>query len=656
MADESVFDNSDCDLPPVTPVPTEHMLVNPLVPEPPADIPDCDDTPLDPLDEDPPCPPLTISTPTITIVPELEHPPTISFTLTRGPNCDYDFDLDIELGCPTGMTPNDGSPATKSISFGTNGLSFAFTKTADNCDFDLDIDIDVPCPPLAPFFVSNTPTPILFSDTPTIQFGFAVGTACDYTLDIEMTAPCPPITPTTPTEVPVVYAEALVIPAMVYQFAKGPSCDYELQIEEITIPCPSVTPPAPGVQATTVSYAASDEALGYVKYGFTPKPDCEHELDIEIELPCPKMTPFYDTIAEDPIRVDLDPDDTPYGELKYGFVYNSNCQWELRMELKTGCMPVLPLVETPFSDITYAQESYALKYHFEASETECKKTFSVTDLVLPCPPDPQIDSDITMGAMGSDPEFIATVETTSDCTQSWVLHIKVPAGGPQGYQGYQGFQGEFGQQGYQGFQGWQGWQGADSTVAGPQGFQGNDGQQGWQGWQGNPGNDSTMPGPQGWQGFQGDIGQQGAMGFQGAPGDKLAIVPYGDRFIGLACVEAGEPRFEEIITVKLVRDQFRKILPIDDRYVQACEPLSIKAVSAVADWLVRVAVRVVNGHMLCVMIDPHEEDDVEVTVKLSGLRKGHVWRFREFNRDQYESNLRFWDGWQRQGAIDFSPN
>lgn len=644
MADESVFDGSDCDLPPVTPVPTEHMLTNPVVPAAPDDIPDCDDTPLDPLDEDPPCPPLTISTPTITVVPELEHPPTISFTLTKGLNCDYDFDLDIELGCPTGLTPNDATPASKTLNFGTNPLTFAFTKTDDNCDFDLDIDFDVPCPPITPLFSGMTPRPITFSDTPTMQFGFTVGTACDYELNIDISAPCPPITPQIPTEVPVVFAEA--IPAMVYQFQKGPSCDYELQIEEITIPCP-VMSPNPGVQAPNVSYAESDESPGYVQYGFQSGPDCEHTLDIDIELPCPKMTPFYDTIAEDPIRVDLDPDDTPYGELKFGFVYNSNCQWELRMDLKTGCMPVLPLVETPFNTITYGQEGYQMAYHFESDPEECKKTFEVTQLVLPCIPTPAVTADITIGEMGSQATFSANVTTNSGCQQVWDFDISVPAGGPQGYQGYQGFQGEYGQQGYQGWQGWQGYQG-DVGTQGWQGFQGDVGF-GNQGFQGDMG-------PQGWQGMVGNQGDVGQQGFQGAPGDKMAIVPYRNSFIGLACVEAGEPRFEEVITMKFVRGQFRKLVPLDDRYVQACEPLSIKAVSAVADWLVRVAVRVVNGHVLSVLIDPHDEEEVEVTVKLSGLRKGHVWRFREFNREQYESNLRFWDGWQRQGAIDFSPN
>ncbi len=647
MADESVFDGSDCDLPPVTPVPTAHMLLNPVVPDPPADIPDCDETPLDPLDEDPPCPPLTISPPTITVVPELEHPPTISFTLTKGDECDYDFDLDIELGCPTGLTPN--SIDAQAVPFGTSGLRFAFTKNEDNCDFDLEIDLDVPCPPITPLFAGMTPIPIPFSETPTIQFGFNKGPDCDYELEIDLSAPCPPIMPQTPVEVPVVFAE-LALPMMAFQFAKGPSCDYELQIEEISVPCPILTP-NPAVQKPQVAYGDDADDVGYIEMGFQAKPDCEHELDIEIELPCPRMRPWYDDM--EPVQVLLDPDSTPYGELKFGFVYTPGCQWELKIDLKTGCPPVLPLVETPFNTISYAQEGYQITYHFESDEEECKKTFEVTELKLPCLPTPSSTPTITMGAMGTDPEFTAVCTTDAGCQQDWVFTIKVPAGGPQGYQGFQGFQGE---QGWQGQQGWQGFQG----DMGPQGWQGMDGQQGHQGQQGAQG----FQGEQGWQGnqgFQGFQGEQGFQGNQGMAGDKLAIVPYGDRFIGLACVEAGEPRFEEVMTVTFVRGQTRKLVAIDDRYVRACESNSIKAVGTSVDRLLRVAAYIaanaaLPGPTLCVMIDPHDEEEVEVTVKLSGLRKGHVWRFREFSAEQYESNLRFWDGWQRQGGLDFSPN
>lgn len=580
MADEeSVFGGSDCNLPPVTPVPSAHMLVNPLVPEPPDDIPDCDDQPLDPLPEDPPCPPLVVSNATITIIPP-ELPPTVTFTITRGPNCDYDFDLNIELpdtGCPT-ITPITPTPTTKSVTFNpTPQVSFAFTKDPVNCDFDFDLDISVPCPPLTP--ITTRSTAISFSDTPTVAYGFTLGSDCDYDLDIDISAPCPPITPTTTTNIDVTYGAG----TLSYYFNKTAGCNYALNMS-LNVPCPAISPTT--TRSTTVPFI--DSSVGSTDYYFAYTTGCNYDLRINVTAPCPTIGPLYSLADE--IDVPLDETDTPYGKLKFGFDYSVGCEYELRIDLKTGCMPVLPLVPTDFTDFTFSKDTPKLTYRFESGEGSCTKTIKFDGFALPCIPNPTLTAEVHTSSPGTDPVLDFSVDTDSECNQEWYFDLTIPMGA----QGAQGEQGE------------------------------------------------------------GPPGAQGDMGPQGFQGDKFAIVPYKDRFIGLACTEMGEPRFEEVMTIAIPDDTCVVTAEIDDRFMQSVEDGSIVAVGYTVTHPIRVGI-VVTDNVIKIRVGPDSlVKDVAVTVKLSGIRRGHDWRFKEFSAQEAQNNLRFWDSWRRQGAIDFT--
>jgi hypothetical protein len=109
-----------------------------------------------------------------------------------------------------------------------------------------------------------------------------------------------------------------------------------------------------------------------------------------------------------------------------------------------------------------------------------------------------------------------------------------------------------------------------------------------------------------------------------------------------------EVRFEDVVHVVTARPgstsgrTFQWRQRIDPIFLDVCEEGSIVAVGAVPSHLALVAARV-EGNELVVQTD--REVDC-VTVRLSGVRKGHTWRFRRHTRADMERNQRFWNSWR----------
>lgn len=134
----------------------------------------------------------------------------------------------------------------------------------------------------------------------------------------------------------------------------------------------------------------------------------------------------------------------------------------------------------------------------------------------------------------------------------------------------------------------------------------------------------------------------------------MAIVAhnvYGERhYVALACVETPEVRFEDVLVVPFGslcgHDQLRNIYivdsPIDPVFLAVCESDTVAVVSAVPSTLARVGAYVEDS---CVRL---ESDTIVpyITLKLSGIRKGHNWRFRRHTREEMEANLKFWNQWK----------
>jgi hypothetical protein len=168
--------------------------------------------------------------------------------------------------------------------------------------------------------------------------------------------------------------------------------------------------------------------------------------------------------------------------------------------------------------------------------------------------------------------------------------------GYQGYQGYQGFQG------YQGYQGFQGLPGLD----GPQGFQ----------------------------------GEEGEFGIQGPVGEKPAILKTADGYRELACIEAPEVLFFDVVEVKY--SGVSGIFNVDRLFVEVCEPSTVKVISIVPGESVQVAVRMISDGSF--ELKTVREVTMSVVIILSGLRKGFSGRrFVQRTKQEYERNVKFWN-------------
>lgn len=204
----------------------------------------------------------------------------------------------------------------------------------------------------------------------------------------------------------------------------------------------------------------------------------------------------------------------------------------------------------------------------------------------------------------------SVVFTTVDCPPP-----PTGAQGSVGSQGPMGFQGPQGPQGFQGFQGDQG----------PQGFQGFQGEQG----------------PQGFQGFQGNQGDKGDIGNQGPEGPKPAIVKSGDGFAALACIEAPEVLFFDVMRVR--HRSFKSTHAVDRRFIETCEEGSLCVVSVSCSVPVALGASI-TGDMLELVGDRNLEGLSDCTVLVCGTRKGFAgWRMPSKTEEQYRKNNSFWN-------------
>lgn len=196
------------------------------------------------------------------------------------------------------------------------------------------------------------------------------------------------------------------------------------------------------------------------------------------------------------------------------------------------------------------------------------------------------------------------------------------------------------------------------SLSGPEGSQGNTGATGAQGAQGASGAQGAgFTGPTGPTGAQGDAGAEGAQGSQGAQGfqgAKPAIVPIqtflGEEYVELLCVEMPEVYFEDIMVLKAGNQGHQSHVAaalIDKTYLQVCEPGTIRVTGAMPSVPAQIGAKV-KGSVVEVHLKGEDiaDQDVEVSVRLSGIRAGMVGRrFAKRSYDQMIKNNRFWESW-----------
>ncbi len=130
----------------------------------------------------------------------------------------------------------------------------------------------------------------------------------------------------------------------------------------------------------------------------------------------------------------------------------------------------------------------------------------------------------------------------------------------------------------------------------------------------------------------GDIGPQGP---------KLAIMPYGDQFLGLFCTESPNSLFEDYYRVQIREPRTAcSVLPLDPRFVGVCEEGTLFIGGVAASRPAEIGARIVDDNL-------HVESrvcPVDVTVHVLGVRKGfRKLRFPVHDEATRKRNDDFWN-------------
>lgn len=329
MADDNVFDRSSCEIAPVVPVPVcRGMIVDPGVPAAPEPIVDCSPEPLT-LPPEPPCPTVKVTKAEFDYGgTAAENPPALAFTVTKTNCCEFDFEVELSVPCPT-VKPEAASPTTAAPAFtsGASSLEYKFTKTGD-CEFELEIDLSVHCPQMGPaefqyaygYTVDGVQAYVAWKLTPTGN--------CDYDLEMELLLPCPKVGPEEEqTEAVSFQPDNSNTGQLRYKFTKTDDCEYELEIH-LYSPCPLL---GPSEYAYAYLYRA-DGVEGYVAWRFVVTENCEYNLELDVLVPCPVLKPDEYEYAY------LDWDNDQEGSISWRFIKLmvsglEDCTYELEVVL-----------------------------------------------------------------------------------------------------------------------------------------------------------------------------------------------------------------------------------------------------------------------------------------------------------------------------------
>lgn len=386
MADDPLaFDTERCPIDPVVRIPPcENLLVDPRVPDPPPDIPDCPADPLVPIVE-PPCPEIRpeVSEGDPLIEAPVQYGPQVTeaalrFGFRRGACCEFDLEIEVDIPCPQ-FTPT--TPETKTPVWTANqgSLTYVLTPGENGCDFDLDIDLEIHCPQLTPAY-PNIIYPVL---TPGAQakltYGFVPSDSdqCDWDLQIDLELPepgCPVMKPDTPTEV-----IATIGPQakLTYSFTRNEAedCEWNLDIDfEMPDPsCPLMEPSTPEIVYTVWA------AQGKITYQFVkPDPDvCEWNLDIDFDAPCPPIGPSSIQY------VYLYRANGVQGYVSWYFTVGSDCDYSLIIDAAVTCPYLTPQTATyVYLYRANGVQGYVAWYFTKSSDCEYDLTI---DAVVACP-------------------------------------------------------------------------------------------------------------------------------------------------------------------------------------------------------------------------------------------------------------------------------
>lgn len=133
-------------------------------------------------------------------------------------------------------------------------------------------------------------------------------------------------------------------------------------------------------------------------------------------------------------------------------------------------------------------------------------------------------------------------------------------------------------------------------------------------------------------------------GASGESSKSAAIVPASwspTGYTALFVVEAPDVRFDDVMVAEITEK--RSYVPIDERFIEVCEPNSLEACGVTPDIPVAIGAVVVGDNVRVLTGAGHYNGmPVRLVIRLTGIRKGFAGvRFPDRNREQFLANERF---------------
>jgi len=141
------------------------------------------------------------------------------------------------------------------------------------------------------------------------------------------------------------------------------------------------------------------------------------------------------------------------------------------------------------------------------------------------------------------------------------------------------------------------------------------------------------------------MGRTGGTGNTGptGPAKKTAILQLGGQWRGLSCVEAPNTLFFDLAELAIPVGQAEGQAAIDPLFVEACQPDSIRVLSAQPDVpLAGTLGACVEQGQVVVRAPTTAARPVSVNVLLAGVRRNVTERFPVYTEEQALQNDAFW--------------
>ena len=219
-------------------------------------------------------------------------------------DCVFTFDLDIGVPCPvvtpavsrTPRSPSEPKLIMTSVDNGYASVIVKSSNSSENCSFVLDLDIGVPCPEISN---ESTGVHLRMDEPPKAEISVISensSTGCSFTLDLEIGVPCPKITTVSSVAPRSPGAPNLIMTGIDHGYANvvvssnnsSTGCEFTLDLD-IGVPCPkiSMSSTAPNVLKLKMNQFPKANILVTESHSST---GCQIMLDLDIGVPCPDIS------------------------------------------------------------------------------------------------------------------------------------------------------------------------------------------------------------------------------------------------------------------------------------------------------------------------------------------------------------------------------